>query len=201
MDRYTTRWFVSFGFPQARLQKLPQAHRRKRFAASLPGELFGLPQTLQPIHRGGVGSGLRQIAQFGAHRTSLSKREGSRFECFLVAKQVSSYGSIIETAEDGAQPISAGTHSSCLVGLLDIIEANDTSGNQELRKQPPRIGLVRRPGVLTPDHHHEDCVILPSNPIPHLALYVRMNTQRMHFAAQRARLPFEPEMTSCYEIE
>ena len=142
-----------------------------------------MPQTLEPIHRGGVGSGLRQIAQFGAHRTSLSKREGSRFECFLVAKQVSSYGSIIKTAEDRAQPIGVGTRSPCLVGLLDMIEPNDTSGNQELREQPRRVRFVRRSSGLTPDHYDEDRLVAPPIPIPHPALHVGMDTQPMDFTA------------------
>lgn len=198
---YTTRWFLPSRFPDCRLEEIPQAHRLKRFAAPLRGELFSSPQPLEPIHRRGVGSALWQLAEFRTHRTSFGEPEGNRSEGFVVAFQVSSERSNIETTEDPAQPIIADTGASLLVCLFEVIEPDDAPGNEEIRKEPHRIPIARSPRVLAADHYEVDCFVAPQISITHPALHVRMDTQPMHFAAQPARLPLTSEMTSCYEIE
>jgi hypothetical protein len=102
---------------------------------------------------------------------------------------MSSYGPLIETAQNLAQPIIPGARASLLVGLLHVVESDDTAGNKEVRQKPHRVGAVRSSGALAADHHHEDGLVAAELTVAHTTRYVAMDMQLVYFTAQRARFP------------
>jgi hypothetical protein len=114
---------------------------------------------------------------------------------------MSSYRSVINTPEYPAQLFISGTRLSSLVRLFQVIEPDDTPGNQEIRQQPLRVLLPRRPRVLAPDDYHPNPLVALTLPVAYTATGVAVDTHRMNLLAQRAPLLLKSEMTSCYKIE
>jgi hypothetical protein len=158
-------------------------------ATPLPGHLLGTPQAFQPLCRWGIGCGLRQLTELRAHDPLLGEPERSCFQSLLVALQVSAYGSIIETAQNPAQPIIPGAGATSPVRLFHVVKSDDTAGNKEIWQQTHRVGAVRSPGALAADHHHEDGLVAANVTVTHAPRYVAMDMQLVYFAAQRAWFP------------
>jgi len=196
----TSRWFLPGGFPQHRLEHLPETGRFGACSGAKRGFAFAAVEHLQACKRERFGTRLRQLSELRGYRPAFCQSERHRRDRLLKAFQVGVGGSRVDAAEDPACFLHTLPGLNLFGRLSEVVESDDTAGDQEIRQKPLRVWHSGRVSLPTIDRDNENAPVLSGVTVAVAAMRIGMHLQAMDLATQRTRLVFISDVALLQEI-